>query len=576
MLTIKNTGGQGAGMNNVQSRRAKVQSLAGTGEHRPSRVFVLLAALVVGFVVGCRPPGPRALQDGQDLVEHGRYAEAIVRLKTATSLLGTNVHVADAWNYLGLAYHQSGQVTEAAEAYKKALAFDQNLVEVHYNLGCLWLEQNHPELAKAELTAYTLHQDKSAEGFTKLGEAQLEMHDLVGADRSLNQARLIAPQNPVVMNDLGVVRLQQNRVTEAAQFFNAALRIKADYAPAILNLAILYQTRLNNRQTALQRYHDYLALTPKPANWEAVDAAARDLEQEASGNPVSRPPAPNPATNAVPAQTPQRPATTATARPPKSEPATQRPITPSQPAEVTQVTPEPVIRGAANTGNGSESVVATNTAANQPDRRGFFSRVFRGSKTNPAPAANASQATLPVAPTPEPKPVSYPRFAYRSMAKPASGDRTSATQAFVDGSRAQQAKQLTEAMAGYRKAIQLDPSYFEAYYNLGVVSVQAGNLQAGLTAYETALVIQPDSHDGRFNFALALKQAGYPIDAASELEKVLAKSPSDVYAHYALANLYAQQLRQPAKAREHYQKVLELNPSFSQAGVIRSWLGANP
>ena len=53
---------------------------------------------------------------------------------------------------------------------------------------------------------------------------------------------------------------------------------------------------------------------------------------------------------------------------------------------------------------------------------------------------------------------------------------------------------------------------------------------------------------------------------------------SDRYedAHYALANLYAQPLRQPAKAREHYQKVLELNPNFPQAAVVHDWLWANP
>ena len=102
---------------------------------------------------------------------------------------------------------------------------------------------------------------------------------------------------------------------------------------------------------------------------------------------------------------------------------------------------------------------------------------------------------------------------------------------FWDGARAQTARQLPEAAAAYRKATQLDPAYFEAYYNLGVVSAQSGTLAQALGAYETALVIQPDSHDARFNFALALKQANYPMDAAIELEKVVAKSPNDIYAH---------------------------------------------
>ena len=526
------------------------------------------------IATGCRPPGPRALLDGQKLVEHGRYAEAIARLKTATTLLSTN---GEAWNYLGLAYHKAGQPAEAAEAYKKALAYDQNLVEAHYNLGCLMLEQNRPELAKSELTAYTLHREKSAEGFVKLGEAQLELHDLAGAEKSLNQARLLDGQDPVALNDMGVVQLQRNHVTEAAQFFNAALRIKADYAPAILNMAILYQTRLNNREYALQRYHDYLALTPKPENWEAVDAAARELEQEMNGASAparTQTPAAQP-TNAPPEPRPSR----TTATPPhiaKSEPANPRATVSNRPAEITQVPPEPVIRSAPGRGNGAEPEPASSSSPtpSQADRRGFFSRVFHGSKTNPA--ANASQPTLPVAPTPEPRPVSYPRFAYHTIPKPASGDRAAATRAFADGWHAQEAKQLTEAAADYRKSIQLDPSYFQPYYNLGLVSVQAGNLAAGLSAYESALAIDPDSREARFNFALALRQAGYPIDAASELEKVLAKSPNDVWAHFAVGSLYADQLRQPARAREHYQKVLELNPSFSQAGVIRTWLGANP
>jgi len=589
MLTTKNTGegkGRGDGGWNIQHPTADIQHPMGEAERRTLNAerrtlnglgwcawLAVLGACLVA--TGCKPPGPRALLDGQSLVEHGRYAEAIVRLKTATTLLSSN---AEAWNYLGIAYHHSGQASDAAEAYKKALAYDQNLVEAHYNLGCLWLEQNRPDLAKSELTAYTLHNERSVNGFTKLGEAQFELHDLVGAEKSLNQARLIDGQDPAALSDLGVVYLQRNRVTEAAQFFNAALRSKADYAPAILNMAVLYQTRLNNPEYALQRYHDYLALTPKRADWAAVDAAARALEQELNGAaPTGRTPAPtpaptppNPAPQANPARTPTP------ARSPKSESGSTRPSASLQP-EVTPVPPEPVIRGAQNTGNAAAPAVSNSSAANnQAERRGFFSRVFHGSKTNPTAANASQQQMLPVAPTPEPKPVSYPRYPYHSIAKPVSGNRTTAMQAFVEGSRAQQEKQLPEAAAAYRKAIQLDPSYFEAYYNLGVVSVQSGNVSAGLAAYETALALQPDSHDARFNFALALKQANYPADAASELEKVLAKAPNDVYAHYAVANLYAQQLRQTAKAHEHYQKVLELNPSFSQAGTIRNWLGANP
>jgi tetratricopeptide (TPR) repeat protein len=575
MLTTKNAGGRRGMKSGPGERRTlNTERRTSNGFSAPRRGWgsagcILLVACLAA--VGCKPPGPKALLDGEKLIDRGHYAEAVERLKTATAILSTN---ADAWNYLGVAYHHAGRPDDAADAYKKALALDQNLVEVHFNLGCLQLEQNHPDLAKAELTAYTLRRDKSLDGFIKLGEAQIEMRDLAGAERSLNQARLMDGQNPEALNDMGVVQLQRNRVTEAAQFFNAALRYKPDYAPAILNMAILSQTHLNNRPEALKRYREYLSLNPRPADWEAVDAAARALEQEIGGAPTPTV-RPAPTANPTPQAPAPRSAPVTAARPPKLENPT--PVnTRSQPTEVTQVTPEPVIHGAPAS---TPEPVASNSGseAGKPERRGFLSRVFHGSpKTNATVVTGAQPMTQPVAPTPEPKPVNYPRYSYQSPRKPAAGDRAAATQAFAEGSRAQQAKEFSTAVTAYRKAIQLDPSYYDAYYNLGVVSVQSGNYAAGLAVYETALAIEPDSHDARFNFALVLKQANYPIDAASELEKVLAKSPNDVYAHYALANLYAQQLRQPARAREHYEKVLALNPSFSQAQVIRNWLFSNP
>ncbi|HEX4263213.1 MAG TPA: tetratricopeptide repeat protein [Verrucomicrobiae bacterium] len=583
MLTTKNAGGDGG------SRAGDVSSKSRTGR-TPLLIFPFRSVLPLAFAVvltGCQPPGPRALLDGQRLIERGQYSEAIDRLKTATSILSTN---AQAWNYLGLAYHQAGQANDAADAYRKALALDQNLVEVHYNLGCLWLEQNRPDLARPELTAYTLRRDKSPEGWIKLGEAQLALRDLVGAERSLNQARQFDEQNPEALNDLGVVQMQRNRGTEAAQYFGGALKAKPDYGPAILNLAIVSQTHLNNRQYALQRYQDYLALKPRPANWDAVDAAARALQQEMSSTAptvAARPAAP---TNTTPAAVAPRPPSNVPARtvPPKLEtstPAVSRPTSsgPTSPVEVVQIAPEPVIRPAQDSGNSTHPIVSSNSAggSTQSEHRGFFSRVnpanlFRGnSHTNPSATADSSETTRAPLPTPEP-PVTYPRYHFHSLKKPAAGDRTAADKAFADASKAYQAGELPEAMAAYSRATKADPAYFDPYYNLGIVSVEAGNLPQALLAYETALAIQPDSHDARFNFALALKRANYPVDAASELEKVLAKTPSDINARYALANLYAQQLRQSAKAREHYQKILELNPSFPQASSIHDWLWANP
>src|SRR5438067_571149 len=94
-----------------------------------STLCLATASLIVAS--GCTPPGPRAVLQGKKLIEQGKYPQAIVKLRTATSLLATN---APAWNYLGLACHYGGQVEEAERCYRRALVLNRDLTEAHYNL----------------------------------------------------------------------------------------------------------------------------------------------------------------------------------------------------------------------------------------------------------------------------------------------------------------------------------------------------------------------------------------------------------------------------------------------------------
>ena len=120
-----------------------------------------------------------------------------------------------------------------------------------------------------------------------------------------------------------------------------------------------------------------------------------------------------------------------------------------------------------------------------------------------------------------------------------------------------------------------DPSFYDAHYNLGIAAYQSRNLPLALSANELALAAKPSSKDARFNFALTLRDANYPADAANELRTLLAEDADEIRAHFALANIYAQQLDQPVLARKHYLAVLELNPNHSEAPSIRHWLASN-
>jgi len=194
----------------------------------------------------------------------------------------------------------------------------------------------------------------------------------------------------------------------------------------------------------------------------------------------------------------------------------------------------------------------------------------------PLPVENFSSANTqkPIKIVP-PAPPTFPRYAYLSPRKPGAGDRAAASGAFTRAREAEQDRHWVDAMEWYRRATQADPSWFEAQYNYGVLANRLQDYSQALAAYETALAIRPDSVDARYNFALALKSSGYAIDAENELKKIVASNPDEVRAHLALGNLYAQQLQNPAMARQEYLKVLDLDPQNSQATDIRYWLLQN-
>jgi len=421
----------------------------------------------------------------------------------------------------------------------------------------LWLEQNKLEGARLELLACTLRLPNWVEAQLKLGAVQLRLHDLSGAETSFGKALGSSPQNAEALNGLGLVRVQRGRPADAAAFFTSALKAQPQYAPALLNLAIVSQQYLREPRPALQKYQEYLALKPVPPNAEAVSVVMRRLDQEL--NPAAYPAPSRPAETNLSRAAPLLSVADAgsnaarAANPPKPAPATEAP----RPAAPPALRPGP-------------------TAAPPPAVALERATVPAGPVSKPARGQpTPSTASRPAKAGTAPGPSAGPRYAYLSPAKPAPGNRAQAQRAFDQGLRAQSANRPSEAWQAYRRATQLDPAFFEADYNLGLVAAEARNWPAALAAYEAALAIQPDSASARYNFALVLRQANYLADAVNELERLLAGHPNETRAHLALANLYAKELHQPAKARPHYQSVLDLDPGLPQAAAIRDWLDAN-
>jgi len=118
---------------------------------------------------------------------------------------------------------------------------------------------------------------------------------------------------------------------------------------------------------------------------------------------------------------------------------------------------------------------------------------------------------------------------------------------------------VDDAIAHYRKAIDIRPLYDEAHYNLGNALAGNGATDDAIAHYVRALAINPADCQTHNNLALVLAGRGNIDEAIAEFREALAIKPSYVDAHNNLGLMLAGR-GQPEEAIAHYRQVLEVQP----------------
>ena len=95
-----------------------------------------------------------------------------------------------------------------------------------------------------------------------------------------------------------------------------------------------------------------------------------------------------------------------------------------------------------------------------------------------------------------------------------------------------------EAMAVYRRALELEPGLADAHVNLGRLLHEQGETEEAERHYRLALAVRPDDATSAFNLGVALQDLGRLRDAAGAYEAALAVDRSLADAHYNLAGIY--------------------------------------
>lgn len=574
--------------------------------------FFSLALLIL--VAGCTPSGERSLHQGARLIEEGKFADAAVKLEEATKLLAKDSPAvqAQAWNHLGLAYHHSGQPALALAAYKNAVKLNRNLPEADFNLGCLQLEQKNFPGAVDALNTYLVLRPKSADGLQKLGEAQWHLaaqfsgaprnRQLEVAEKTLEEAQKIAP-SAEVLNSIGIIELQRNRpVGEAIKKFRDALKQQPNYPPAMLNLAVVYHQNLNDHKLALQKYREYLALQPRPANAKEVEAIAQALDLEINPRPVATnavthvaPPANlvSPATNkpAIPPNAQPKPDTNFAKvnSPPLIKPATTNappaippPVLRAAPVEVVNVSPEPPIKPANDlTAAPSQkpapapdvpppapktpaisNVVATVDAKSKPEETPKKTSFVQ--KLNPVTWFSKKNKSVPTVTPLTNSPTAKPALA--PVATPATPPTNSGALAAVTPLPVKPAPPRYKYLSPAKAA---DGNRTEAtqFLSKAVTAQRNHHLPEALAAYLNATKSDPAFFDGWFYLGLAASEAKDFSGALIALENALAIKPDSGEARYWFA-WSLQKANYFQDSANELEKVLAQNPKETRAHLL--------
>jgi tetratricopeptide (TPR) repeat protein len=107
-----------------------------------------------------------------------------------------------------------------------------------------------------------------------------------------------------------------------------------------------------------------------------------------------------------------------------------------------------------------------------------------------------------------------------------------------------------EAIAAYRRALEIDPGLADAHVNLGRLLHESGRTAEAEQCYRLALAARPEDETAAFNLGVALQDLGRLEEAAEAYESALEIDRELADAHYNLAGLY-ERLGRPEAAFRH-------------------------
>lgn len=286
-----------------------------------------MATLLVAGVGSCsKPPGQAEYDRGLYELKRGNPVRAKALLEKSISRRPGAEENALAYNYLGVAAAKLGQFQVAQEAFEDSRRLGPKLLEPVLNLALLAASSGDQLRALKLLEEAVRLDERDTRALEHMAQLYSQRQQWPEARRMLYAALDRAPGTPRIHTAVANVELQAKGTQEAMETLLRALEHNARYAPALFNLALIYDTRLQDAPHARSFYRRFLGVSGSGAQadfarralarLEAKPAARRVAETPVEQAPVvavapvpepareDRPPAPAPPPPSVPTPAP--------------------------------------------------------------------------------------------------------------------------------------------------------------------------------------------------------------------------------------------------------------------------------
>ena len=125
-------------------------------------------------------------------------------------------------------------------------------------------------------------------------------------------------------------------------------------------------------------------------------------------------------------------------------------------------------------------------------------------------------------------------------------------------------REFSKAIQAYQKVIELDPTYAEAYNNLGIIYQMVGDVDRAFRAYQKSTEVNPRYEKGYNNLGILLFFKGRYDEAQEAFQKALVINPNNIESHINLGILFKKK-GEGEKAVASYQRALAINPLHREA-----------